>query len=783
MTYGHFDDAAREFVVTDPLTPRPWTNYLGNRRLQAFISQCAGGLMWYLEPESRRLTRYHYVAAPEDRPGFYVYVKDRRTGVVWNPHFAPTGTRLDSYECRHSPGVARFVGEKDGVRIAVDALIPLDDDALLLKVAATNLSDAQADLGFASYLEFGILERVREWWWGYLKYQFSLRFDADAGCIRHDYRVYEALYAPRMVVGCTEPVSGFECSRDAFLGRAGSLERPEALVTDRGLSNSELPLGGHACGVLGVDLKLGPGDTRHFAYIFAMGDSWDETDGLLRKYRRIEAVDAAMAGLRAFWNERLETLQAETGDAMVDRFINTWTPYQSLTLLGLPCSISTDHQGVDGLRYRDTTQYALTPATLDPPFAMEKMAEVFATQKGGGMGCCSFRPHKPGPPSDQPRRSDNTVWQVYTVKSLVEETGDLSYLDHTVPFRDGGEGSVYDHVLLGLRWIFDHRGPQGLPLLYYADWNDCLGAYRGDETETVMLGMQLVHSCRKFRELAARLGRDADAAWCDEAAAELERVINSDRVWDGGWYRRLLLADGEYVGGKMNAERRIWINTQTWSAISGVGDRDARCATAMESVHELLDTPAGLMMVGPPPGLAGLSLDERAHAAQASVGENGGVFNHTNAWAVIAEAMLGHNERAFEYYRRTLPGAVAERFGQERYEREPYVYASAVIGPTSDLFGRGGISWITGTATWMYVAATQYILGIKPTLDGLSIRPCLPAAMKSVRVRRRFRGCAYHIEIDNASRDAVRLEVDGRETDSTVVPARAGAACTVRCFC
>jgi len=783
MSYGHFEDECRQYVITNPSPPRPWINYLGNRRLGAFISQNAGGLAWYLEAESRRLTRYHYIASPEDRPGFYVYVKDRKTGRLWNPHFAPTCTKLDSYQCRHEPGVTNFVSEKDGIRVAVDYLIPLDDNVLLWKVTAGNLSNEQADLQFASYLEFGILELAREMWWAYLKHQFSLNYDSAVGCIRNDYRVYEALYAPKMVVGCTAGVSGFECSRDAFLGRTGSLANPKALNTDRGLSGSELPLGGHGCGVLGTDLKLSPNETKQFAYIFAIGDTWQQTDALLGKYARMPAVDSAIADLQEFWNERFRTLQAKTGDAIVDRFINTWNPYQCLTLLSLPCSISADHQGIDGLRYRDTTQYALAPANLDPPFAVEKMDQVFSTQKKDGMGSFGFRPHTPRRPSDSPRRSDNTVWQIYTVKNVVEETGNLSYLERMVPFRDGGKGSVYDHTLLGLKWIYDHRGPQGLPLLYYADWNDCLGAYRGDETETVMLGMQLVYSCRQFKELSLRLGCDKDAAWCDEAAGELGRVINSDRVWDGKWYRRLLLSGGEYVGGQANPQRKLWINSQTWSVISGVGKYQNRGETAMQSVFEHLNTPAGLVMQGPPPGSIPDDEDEKARMVRASVGEAGGVFNHTNTWAIIAEAMLGHRERAFDYYRRTIPAVVSEKFGADHYMREPYAYVSAVVGPPSDLFGRGGISWITGTATWMYIAATQYILGIKPTLDGLLIRPSLPAAMKTVRVQRRFRGCMYDIQIDNAGRDGVHLEVNGKEIDSVTVPVQNSQSCLVRCFC
>ena len=783
MSYGHFDDPSRAYVVTDPKTPRPWINYLGNRKLQAFISQNAGGMLWYLETEYHRLTRYHYTASPRDRPGFYVYVKDRRTGRVWNPHFAPTCTPLDRFECRHTPGITRFVSCKDNIEAAVDYVIPLGDNVLLWKVTATNLSDEPADLQFASYVEFGLLERLRKWWWCYLRYHSSLRYDADARCIRYDYNAFEAFHAPRMVVGCTGTVNGYECSRDAFTGPGGSLENPEALKTDRGFTGSELPVGGHGCGVLATDLTLSPGEPRQFAYIFAMADDWSETDALLEKYSRLPVIDAAIDAQRDFWEERLSVLTAETGDDMVDRFVNTWNPYHSLTISALPCSISTDHQGIDGQRYRDGTQYALAPANLDPEFATARMELIFATQKRDGMAPRYFRPHTPVPPGDEPRRSDNTVWPIYTVKNLVEETGDLSILERVVPFRDGGEGTFYDHILLGLKWIYEHRGPQGMPLLLAADWNDCLQAWCGEETESVMLGMQLAYACREFRELALRLGRDEDVAWCTRAVDELLAVINSDVVWGGRWYRRLLLAGGRSLGNEDDREGRIWINAQTWSVICGAGEHEGRGELAMQSAHEHLDTKVGLSMQWPAFGSSRLESGERFSGARPGVGEYGGIFNHTNTWAIIAEALLGHHDRAFDYYRRILPAVVSETVGPDHYLREPYVYVSAVVGPASAAFGQGGISWITGTAPWMYIAATQYILGVKPTLDGLRVRPCLPSSMKSVRVRRRFRGCLYDLHIDNARRAEVRLEVNGKALPSDVIGPQRGPDCEVHCFC
>ena len=783
MTYGHFDDQRREYVITNPLPPRPWINYLGNRRLSAFISQNAGGLLWHRCPSTRRISRYHYVAAPPDRPGFYVYVRDRRTGEVWNPHFAPTCTQLDAYECRHGPGLTHFTGTRGGAEVQMCYAIPPGDEVMLWRASVRNVSEEPIALQLVSYLEFGLLEFMRETiGWCYLRNQLGFHYDADLRAIRYDYHVFEAPFAPRMVFGCSEEVSGFDCSRDAFVGRTGSLARPAALETGKELSASELPLGGHGCGALGVDYSLEPGASRACTWLFALGETWEQTDALLHKYGDPANVDDAVREVREFWRQRLGTFEADTGDKAVDRSINIWGPYNSAVALEFTRRISTDHMGTDGLRYRDTMQDALAVANFDPRFAEERIRQVFEQQTKDGGGCFAFFPDSPTPTSDEPRRSDNTVWPVYTVKNLVAETGDLSFLEEEIPYRDGGAASVYEHMLLGLRYIHERRGPNGLPTLYHADWNDGLALFQDEAAQSVMLAMQLVHSCREFQELAERFGREADVAWCESVAKELTTILNSDLVWDGEWYRRLLLSDGKIIGSRSSRQGKIYLNPQSWAVISGVGSRDGRGATAMRAAARELDSEYGIRILHPP--FVGIPEPEDPPlGSNPGIGENGGIFCHANTWAIIAEAMLGNGERAFRYYRQLLPEIVSARAGADHYGREPYVCVSSIIGPVSDRFGEGGISWLTGTASWMYIAVTQYLLGIRPTLEGLSVRPCLPSSLKKVRVRRLFRGCLYDIEIDNESRGLLELEMDGKAVASGTLPPPDGTECKVKCRC
>ena len=741
-TFGRFDDAQREYVITDPLTPVPWINYLGNTRLSAFISQQAGGLAWHIEPQQRRLTRYHWLPAPPDRPGFYVYIRDGAT--LWNPHFAPTCQPLDHYEGRHGLGYSQFTGERAGVRATVRYFIPPTADVMVWDVTVENRSAVRKELTLASYLEFGVLDFMREMFWCYLKNHIGFTFEARANWIKYDYHVFEAPFNPAIFFTCTRPVDGFDCSREAFCGRGGSLERPALALT-----GSQLPGGGHGCGSLGVKLNLAPGQSERFAFLLGVAENWAAAE----KLKASIDLDAAFVSLQDYWQRKTKSVQVVTGDAHFDRCVNIWNPLNCQVTLERTRDLSTDHIGVDGMRYRDTMQDALAVANFDPEFAKERIRLVLSSQARDGAGNFSFYPFAPKLKVNiEPIRCDNTVWPIITVANLVNETGDLSFFDEQLPYRDGGAASVYEHIRLGLDYIWQRRGPHGLPTLFHADWNDGLAVFRDERAESVMLGMQLVYAAKLFRDYATRLGRATDVAWCDRVAQELTGILNSDTVWDGEWYRRLLLSSGINVGSRTRRQGQIYLEPQVWSVLSGVGDQAGRGRQAMDAVFERLNTARGVCICAPP--YTGIPNPEDPLVGNApGTGENGSIFCHANTWAVIAECLLGRGDRAFEYFRKMLPSVAAEEVGAEHWGREPYAFNSTIIGPaqTQD-FGRGGISWLTGTASWMYIAATQYILGIQPTLDGLRIRPCLPAQWSNVRVQRRFRGREYAIELGKTSR-------------------------------
>jgi len=785
MKYGNFQDDLSSFSVSNPETPRPWINYLGNRRLRAFISQNAGGLMWYLEPYTRRISRYHYTAAPGDRPGFYIYLRDLNSDVVWNPHFAPTCTPLDSFEAVHQPGISSFKSLKDDIEVSIRYGIPPDDDVMLWDINIINKSNKKHSLQAASYLEFGILEFMREMiGWCYLKGQFSLKYDHDLNAICYDYHVFEAPYSPEMAFSSTDKCAGWDCSRDAFIGRTGSLESPTALKKHNDLSNSDLPQGGHACATLGINIELAAGESKKIAYFFALAPEKEKLNSLLTKYQDYSNVFSAFEDIKSFWDKRLRVLQVKTGNEIIDRFINIWNPYNCVVALETARSISTDHMGTDALRFRDTTQDALAVSHIDLEFAKEKMRQVLAQQTSDGGGCMTFFPYTNRQTTDSPHRSDNTVWPIYTIEAIIAESGDSSILEEVIPYRDSSEATVYVHLLNGLKHIYMRRGPNGLPTMFHADWNDGLALFEDEAAESVMLGFQLVYSCKKFAKIAARQSEKDDIQWCEKVIDEMTKILNSEKVWDGNWYRRLLLSDGKLVGSASSSQGKIFLNPQSWSVISGVGGLENRSQKVMHEVKKYLETPYGLTILAPP--YAGFpEPEDPPKGSNAGVGENGAIFCHANTWAIIAECLLGNGDRAFDYYQKLLPENIISQVGEDHYEREPYVYVSSIVGPGSDNFGKAGISWLTGTASWMYVAFTQYILGIKPSFEGLIIDPCLPKSMKKVTVSRNFRDCRYEITIFNeGKKGAVALEVDNISiTGNLIPPVQDRKVFQVRCYC
>lgn len=779
--YGFFDEDRREYVITDPLPPRPWINYLGTGKLGAFVSQGAGGLAWHGQALSRRISRYEFMALPQDRPGFYVYIREE-DGTYWNPSFQPVQTLLTYWECRHGMGYTRFNAGREGLDAELEIFVPASGEALLLDLKITNRRNEAQKLFITNYLEFSLFEYFKEIiGWIVLRNQVRFTWDEAQKCIFYDYFVHEAEYTDLVFVSGSGGPDCFDCSRDAFIGRGRSAANPVA-VADGKLSGSQLSGGGIGIGAVGYHRTIEPGASERIVWSIGMAGNREEAVSVIRRYRELENVDRARRELAAFWNGILGSFRADIPDAPLRNMINIWNPYGAYVTLFRDRDISSELPGfAAGIRFRDAMQNVMSVCNLAPAAAAPRINLILAHQRSDGSAPNAFYPGGKGEKKDAGEpRCDSPVWSPITVYGYLAETGDPAYLEKELPYLDGSSGTVYEHLLAGLFQIARDSGDNGLPLLKGRDWDDHLGLFSEEGAESVMTAQNWCYAGRLMREICLAAGAGDDARRIDEQIRRYTTALNGP-AWDGEWYRQVLFRSGKTaLGSRERAENKIYINTQAWAVISETAP-DGRGVLCMDKMREYLDTPYGIRFLTPP--YTGIpEPHDRLISNGPGLGENGGVFIQANCWAIMAETMLGRGDLAYEYYRKIAPPVVSETVGPDICLNEPYMYSSHIIAEPDPRRGMGNLSWLTGTVNWMYIAATQHILGIRPVLDGLRIAPCIPRSWPGFRVKRKFRNTLYDIEVVNRRSGALEIELDGRLLDGNVLPPQNGGTCSVKVF-
>ncbi len=777
--YGYFDQQNREYVITDPLTPRPWINYLGGDKLGAFVSQGAGGLAWYEQPVSRRISRYDFMGLPPDRPGFYVYIREA-DGTYWNPSFQPCQTPLDKWECRHGMGYSRFIAERNGLKAELELFIPVTGDVLLLDLKLKNEREHSENIFVINYLEFSLFEYFREIiGWIVLRNQIRFVYDRDLNCIKYHNFVYESEYTNPVFIAGSGGSVGFECSRDNFIGRGRDTSNP--LAVEQGtMSNTELTGGGNGIGSLGYELSIPSGESRRLTWIIGTAESWLEADKLVKHYRIPENVNLAQSELKHFWQSMLAKYQVEIPDPNIQNMINFWNPYGAYATFFRDRDISSELPGFStGIRFRDAMQNALSVCNLAPATARPRIDLILSHQRSDGSAPNAFFAGGKGEKKDAGEpRCDSPVWSPITVYNYLAETGNMDYLNKTLPYLNDGQGTVYEHLMAGLRQIARDSGDNGLPLLKGRDWDDHLGLFGEAGAESVMTAQNWCYAGQLMKEVCLNIGADEDVKWITTQLQSYAEALNGP-AWDGEWYKQVLYRNGKVaLGSKKRTENKIYINTQAWAVISNTapGERAALC---LDKMREYLDTPYGIRFLVPP--YTGIPEPQDPLISNGpGLGENGGVFVQANCWAIMAEAMLGRGDLAYEYYRKIAPPIIAENIGHDVYLNEPYMYSSHIIAEPDLRRGMGNLSWLTGSVNWMYIAATQYILGIRPVLDGLNISPCIPSYWKGFKATREFRQTIYQIEVVNNNTGSITIEMDGKTVDGNILPLSANAIAKVK---
>ena len=774
--YGYYDEGKHEYVIVRPDTPTPWINYLGAGKYGGIISNTAGGFSFDRDPRNRRVTRYRYNSIPADQPGRYVYLRDQATGEYWSPTWQPVvGCKLDRYECRHGAGYTRIDSEYRGISVSLTYFVP----------PVLDFEESPVELWVMKIKNIGLQERVLRSF-SYIEFSFyDAMIDQQnldwGGHIVQSNEKYGTIYVttkfkPTVTFfsSNTAPI-GYDTDREEFIGRYRDLANPQVVDTGQPL-NSEAPRGNNI-GSLCHELRLAPGQDFEITYILGVTDNPGLIDSVISFFKKSKNVKKAYQCMTQDWEDYLNFFKVETPDAEMNAMLNFWNPLQCRTTMYWSRFVSAYESGLGrGMGTRDSAQDILGTVHAAPSFSRDVLSKLWHLQFRDGHTWHQFYPltGEGGPGLageflDWPQWfCDDHLWLVIAVCAYLKETGDLSFLDERIPYWEGKDHdeSVWGHLLRAVDFTYSHRGPHGLPRSGFSDWDDTMNLDHGSgKAESVWCGEQFCRAMLELKELCEFLNRKEDAAHFTALYHEMAGIINGTS-WNGDWYVRAYDDDGMAVGVKDEKFHKIGLISQLWAVIGDIGNHE-RQVCAMESAHEKLNTPYGLALLWPPYN----GSDPRVRGTTTyppGAKENGGIFCHANAWAIVAAAQLGWGDRAYDYYRQILPLA---RTDADVYYVEPYVYCQNICGPGHPQFGRGRNAWLTGTASWTYVAGMQWILGIRPTYTGLIISPALPTSWQGFKAKRVFRGITYLISVERTVEGvSPSLRVDGKEIFGNIVP-------------
>lgn len=789
MKYGYFDNDNREYVITRPDAPAPWTNYLGTEKFCTVISHNAGGYSFYNSPEYNRVTKFR-PNATLDRPGHYVYLRDDETGDYWSISWQPVAKSLDeaNYEVRHGLSYSKFKCEYAGITATKTLFVPKGEDAEIWDVVLKNTSDKPRTISAFSFVEFSF-SHIQSDNQNHQMSLYSAGTEYKDGVIEYDLYYNTNDFEGFYYLASTFSPDSYDGKRDSFLGAYRDEANPIAVENGK-CSNTAQTCYNH-CGSLHKQFTIQPGEEVRFAYILGIGKGNGER--LREKYQDLNEVDAAFDGIKAHWDERCAKFQVKSPNEGLDTMINTWTLYQAETCVVWSRFASfIEVGGRTGLGYRDTAQDAISVPHSNAEMTRKRLVDLLRGQVKAGYGLHLFDPDWFDPekadvepsksptvvptPSDEDKIhgiedtcSDDHLWLVPTICKYVMETGEESFFDESIPYADGGDASVYDHMKAALDFSAKYVGQTGICKGLRADWNDCLNLGGG---ESSMVSFLHFWALQEFIDLAKYRGNDEDVAKYTEMAANVREACET-HLWDdeGGWYIRGLTKNGEKIGTAQQKEGRVHLESNTLAVLSGAVSQE-RGEKAMDAVDENLFSEYGLHLNAPSFATPNDDIGFVTRVYQ-GVKENGAIFSHPNPWAWVAEAKLGRGNRAMKFFDALNPYNQNENI--EKRVAEPYSYVQFIMGRDHQDHGSANHPWLTGTSGWAYFAVTNFILGVSAGFEGLSIDPCIPTEWRGFEVTRQWRGATYNIKVqnpDSVSKGVKSITVNG-EAVSGVVPVQA----------
>lgn len=789
MKFGYFDDNNKEYIATTPCTPIKWCNYVGTLEFGGLVDSNGGVVLCKGDPALNRITKYIAQLPNSDFKGSTVYLKvTNREGKVevFSPFYTPTLKPLEKFENHTGLSYTKIISEGYGVRCEVTLFVPKDAPVLLEDIKVTNISDEELHVDVVPVFEFTHFDALKQLVnadWVPQTMTLKAHQQASGHTVLEQYAFMKRDYAVNLMTA-DRPATSFDGDRQKFLGNMGygSWAAPEKLFTAE-LGNSEC-LRGDNIGALNLRLGwLAPQQNERTVVQLTQMPSLAQAEPMLAKYRDHQEVDKAFDALATHWDNYLAAVQVETPDPAMNSMLNihnprqchttkNWSRYLSLYQLGY---------GARGIGFRDSSQDTLGVITHMPEEAREFIERLLSVQNVDGSAMHQFFPStmeaNAGDSREEEDRpdyyGDDHLWIVYAVTQYVKETGNAAFLDKLIPFYQKDKqgkplesASVWEHLCRAIEFTRGNTGQHGLPLLGFADWNDTVNLPTG--AESLMVASMYGKALLDMLDLCRLRGEDDRAAQYQAQYEQMKAIVNQCG-WDGEWFVRYFDEQGQPVGSHTNAQGQIYTNGQSWPVIAGFAEQD-RATQALNSVYTKLNTANGIKLSTPGyngfnPNLGGVS------TYPPGAKENGGIFLHSNPWVMIAEAKMGNGDRAYEYYRQINPASKNDVI--DIFESEPYCYPQNILGDEHPQFGLGRNAWLSGTSSWTYVAGTQWILGVRPDIDGLIVDPCIPSDWKEFRVTRQFRGATYHIHVtnpDKVSKGVAELRVNGEVLAGNKVP-------------